>query len=620
MTDNDEITVDVSHLLELNEDTFDTHISIIDAIISVFQEDFSNTLRKSEVTVLLGDEEFPIQLNDLFYSLLLQISRLNIDFNYTFTKESFVFDTKNVNLIMANYFDYNIIEFSKVIHITYVTKHIGHSLEMLAHYAWQINLIKGNTVNIYDILKLSERNPEVNKILNFQVNETSQYSEIEESITANNTRLVEILENEETETCLTNMLPVSNMGQFQQVFVNIGLKPDLYEEIIPKPINTSFLRGMRDSTDFFINAVGARKALITNSSQVRKAGYLSRKLALLLLATTLDENVIDCGPRSLVPTNITSIKSGKRYVNRFYKVKEKEKNFKLITKENVNSLVNTPIFLASPITCNLSNDNKVCKTCYGKMADLNNFHIGLTSMLILGEQFIQMLLSSKHLLRVISEFIELPGKHFPKYFEIDKNNVTSILPCKIKVIDYFIDDFSNNKTITRLGLYSIKDELIEELKFDELEITLLSKFTTETDDDEILTEIKEGDDVFRLDIQNNGLSVPLKKLLTLIESGEEMNTRSSTSELVSDIIDLLEESKIRLSAFGVELMVRELARNPENIQEKSSEEDNIEFLRLTAAIIESPAASISLSFQEYNRLLEGKIFMKNKSSPLDVLF
>ena len=123
-----------------------------------------------------------------------------------------------------------------------------------------------------------------------------------------------------------------------------------------------------------------------------------------------------------------------------------------------------------------------------------------------------------------------------------------------------------------------------------------------------------------MDVQNNGLSVPLKKLLKLIESGAEMNIRATFSELVSDILELLDDSKIRLSAFGVELMVRELARNPDNLQEKSSEDGNIEFLRLTSAIIESPSASVALSFQEYNRLLEGKLFKKNMSSPLDVLF
>lgn len=620
MSTEDTITIDCNYLLTPDSNTINLQLELIDNIISIFHEDFSNKIRSSIVNVLLGEELFSIKLNDLFYSLILQLSRISTDFNYTFTKESFVFDVSDVNYVMSMYFDYNIDVFSEKTNINTITECIGFALEKLSKYAWEINLLLGNTVNIYDILKLAEANSEVMDILNFSVNESSQYSEIEESITANNTRLVEILENEHTETCITNLLPVSNMGQFQQVFVNIGLKPDLYEEIIPKPINTSFLRGMRNSTDFFINAVGARKALITNAGQVRNAGYLSRKLGLLLVGTDLATDVKDCGKRSLVTTNISTNKLSSRYINRFYKDSEKDKKFKLITKENAGNLVGKDIFLASPITCNLAKENKVCRTCYGKMADLNTFHIGLTSMLILGEQFIQMLLSSKHLLRVISEYVELPGKVFSKYFEIDKNSLTATVPCKIKITDYIIDDFSNNHMINKLELYSLEGKLLEELKFDELEISLLSKFLADIDDEDVLIEVKEGDDVFRMDVQNNGLSVPLKKLLKLIESGAEMNIRATFSELVSDILELLDDSKIRLSAFGVELMVRELARNPDNLQEKSSEDGNIEFLRLTSAIIESPSASVALSFQEYNRLLEGKLFKKNMSSPLDVLF
>ena len=142
----------------------------------------------------------------------------------------------------------------------------------------------------------------------------------------------------------------------------------------------------------------------------------------------------------------------------------------------------------------------------------------------------------------------------------------------------------------------------------------------EDDESQPILEVKSNEEVFKLELQNNGLGSALKRLLSLIESGKEMNLREDVSDLLLDILELLCDSEIRLSAVGAELIVRELARNPDNRQEKSYAKGNVEFLRLTSAIMESSSLGVSLSFQDYNKLLNGRIFHKTQSSPLDLIY
>ena len=138
---------------------------------------------------------------------------------------------------------------------------------------------------------------------------------------------------------------------------------------------------------------------MNTKTQVKTAGYLSRKLILLLIATQLSE-VEDCGYTSLLPVTIKDERTFNRYTLRNYKEDIKDVTFTTIAPEDKDKLLGKTIYVASPITCNLSNDNKVCKKCYGKLADINQYHAGLAPMLVLTEQIIQRLLSTKHLLQV----------------------------------------------------------------------------------------------------------------------------------------------------------------------------------------------------------------------------
>lgn len=384
--------VDLRFLNSTQQLRHETLIALEDAIADILAEgSFSLDLRNALVDVELSDEvAFKIPLNGLVFSLMLIPSRFAVE-DYKFSQNDFIFASANPKADIAKYFDESIQLAIGKAHIQTVTRWIEKSITNMARRTWNLSYLEGNTVNMYDLVHLANANPEVNELLNFQSNENSQFSEIEKSVELKTRRLIEILTKENNETCLHNMISTISEKQFQQVFVNISLKPDLYGDIIERPINTSFIRGMRDATDYFVNATGARKALVVNAREVRLAGYLSRKLALLLIATQLATDVDTCGTPHLLKMHIPTKEVAERFTNRFYKTSLKDKEFKYTAGKNTTAdLIGKTLYFASPATCNLQG-NKICRTCYGRLSDVNQFHIGLYSVLVLTEQITQML-------------------------------------------------------------------------------------------------------------------------------------------------------------------------------------------------------------------------------------
>ena len=609
--------INLDYLNQSADERLEGHKELIATLVEVFEEDFSKSNRTDMVEVEIGEDSFEMRLNDLFFSLLLMRSRF-FDDDYIFSVFDLVVDVTDPSKEMKLYYDYNIEDLDYPIEI--ITKLISYSLEEITRNAWHINHILGNSVNIYDLIHLSMENEEVNDILNFESNENAQFSEIEKSVEEKCNRLIEILRSDETDTCLKNMLNSVSEKQFQQTFVNISLKPDLHGKIISEPINTSFLRGMRNSVDFFINTTGARKALVVNSTTVRTAGYLSRKLALLLMTTKLTREVEDCGSTELLEINIENKDIAKQFANRYYKTSLKDKKFSYCRNSEVENMVGKTLHFASPITCKLNQENKVCKTCYGRNTKNMIFHIGLAAAIILSNPIIQKLLSSKHLLQVVTGMINLPEGLLD--FEIDKNELVATKDGKLMIQELVQDDLSDNVFATMMAYFNPKaedeDDSFVPINLGDLELTMTEDALSKLNKIDMELEYKEGDTLFRLDLDNNELSAPLKKVLKIIESGAQMNERSTPAQLVEDLNKLLIESKITKGSLATEMIVRELSRNPHAIDERATE--GSEFIRLTSAILHSGSASVALAFEQHHRLLEGPLFDKTEDSMLDYLF
>jgi hypothetical protein len=140
--------------------------------------------------------------------------------------------------------------------------------------------------------------------------------------------------------------------------------------------------------------------------------------------------------------------------------------------------------------------------------------------------------------------------------------------------------------------------------------------------------IEDEDEVFLIQVENSELVTPLKKLTKLLESDDELNFKSPDVAkdyhmIIREMIDLLNQAGISSSSNALELIIREMIRNVEDIQERPvdfSNRDSYKMLKLTSAILHHPSAAITLSFERLTYVLENNLFKKNAPSLIDGLY
>lgn len=350
-------------------------------------------------------------------------------------------------------------------------------------------------------------------------------------------------------------------------------------------------------------------------SQVRNAGYLSRKLSLLNITANLDREVEDCGSTDYLEIDVETKDVAKRFTNRFYKLKHTDKKLKEV-RTNTDELIGKKILFRSTTKCRLT-DGNFCKTCYGHLADINQFHVGLIVSLLLGNQIIQRLLSSKHLLQVSADKIELPDG-MDEFFDIDKNIMIAKKPFKLTINEYSDDENAYIPSVSKFTVYS--EDMEEPLEFDCIDMEIFDEIIKDNLDESKSVNLLEGEEVFKFTVENNEISAPLKKLLNLIENEKELNSKESIEELVLSIIELLDQSGIRISATGIEIIVKGLSRDPNNYLEDPKNFNDVYFLRLTNAIINSRSLAVSLAFERLKQQVETNAFDKFGSSVIDGAF
>ena len=88
---------------------------------------------------------------------------------------------------------------------------------------------------------------------------------------------------------------------------------------------------------------------------------------------------------------------------------------------------------------------------------------------------------------------------------------------------------------------------------------------------------------------------------------------------------LLEESKININAVHVEVILKNLIRNSNNLLEpinfKSDEVDDMKILRVSSAILHSNSVALGISFERImNQILDPDFYKKDGISRLDALY
>jgi hypothetical protein len=415
-----------------------------------------------------------------------------------------------------------------------------------------------------------------------------------------------------------------NRDQMRQAFVNIGVKPGLMDgELMPEPIDTSFVRGMRGVEDFYICAVGSRKALTTNYKQVKTSGYLSRKLVLLVANHVVDPNLEDCGTghgvQLVVQSEDHASRLGGRYVSTLV-----NPDWHLSTVEEMRSMIEQEIFLRSPITC--AGKNGICHKCYGELARANSsIHAGIYGVLVISEQITQRLLSSKHLLKARPTKIHWPDE-MQVHFSVERAAIiaeSSIDKVYVRSDDVEIDE-DEERMATSVFYYKIAGKHGRTKVTTPVPIYLDEDTweSTESDDGEIsVTPIQESA-VFHVPVANTDLSEALHSIFNLIERDEV----TSYHDAYARLLGFLGKSELRTPSVHAEIILRAMVRSTADVMARPDFSDGPDeppyvVLKLTPAILNSPSVTNSLAFERVKAQLTGtEILRKNTPGVLDALF
>lgn len=626
-------------------------------------DDYNN--RKKSIIVKLDEKEHKMKLSKLLVNMILW--KPFVTFKESLT-EDFIFDTSTINVnTIASYLDKVIKKFIRTDNQLTLNFVLADIIKELGYFSLDFNPIIGNTISLYDKIQLARRNERYNELIHtsYEGTNLSTY-DIEVDLKEKTKELIDILSTEDN--CYKDYILSKegiNTNQLTQAEINIGPKPDLLGKVFPKIVDTNFLvDGMKLVSDYYINCNGGRKALIINSSQVKKAGYTMRKLAILTVNTLLDDEIEDCGSTNYINILMDSKETIDRYDKRFYVVKLKNGKTKLKcldSETDYERVLGKTLKFRSSITC-CCETGKICKTCYGKLSDINNdIHVGILGIEYLTSKLTQLLLSAKHLLKTNSTKLEWQ-ELFLALFNVNSNIITLNTTEELENIDSYQimineedihddedgfdeddDDVDGGDNLILISKYIENFTIIKKNKKgqDELypmvsptklylspyfENFIRNKANKDEEEGNYYFSVKyldEEESLFYIEIDNKELSVTLNNILKLVDNNEHLGC-TTLDEITTKFISLLNESGFIISAIHVENIIRELVRSKDDKLHRpdfSQENPEYRFLRLTDANINKPSLLDGFAFEQIKKQLYDPItYTKNEPSLYDDLF
>lgn len=521
---------------------------------------------------------------------------------------------------------------------------IFHAYNDITKFAQKEALLKkGPTVSIKDILDIGKRRPEFMETLNFtHAEKTAHIENIQDKIKVqdeNARRSLEIMMNDEENQFKHLVLSGGgvNTNQLAEVINVVGYKPDILGRVVPQPVDSSFLRGLKTVYDYYTDAQGGRKALITSKMQVKQSGYLNRKISVM----TEDARVVKdhvCNTKNYLKVKIENEKMLKMFVDRYYNINGEDK---LLTKDDKH-LIGSTLNFRSPVFCACEGD-KVCEKCYGKLSNVNkNANIGTLANLIFTEPITQGLLSSKHLLKVKVDFKF--SKEFLDYLSLDGEIVIPFDRDRKFIIDredfHIREDNNFNKYRTKV-LYTEgkkKGELIRiesptYLVLPDIAIYDINDYYNHDEDryEISMSMLKEVDYLFKVTIKNTGIADPLLSIKDGLDKNFMMKEKHeyNVNSFLQELFELVVKSGVYVMAVHLEVIVRCMMEVYGDRVKELSERELQPILDYTIrnindAIYFSPSPVKSLMYQNTAKQLMtdsfNNNFGKNGDSEFDRLF
>lgn len=185
--------------------------------------------------------------------------------------------------------------------------------------------------------------------------------------------------------------------QLARITGAIGYIANDMNVILTNPLTSNLIDGL-DPTTFFYAAMGARKGLVDKDESTPKSGYLERSLVMNLSPVEIAEE--NCESKFGLVINILSKTHAESLIDRYYTtydptlvaksgIVKVNSNWRLFTKDDVESSVGKSYAFRSPITCQ-TKDFKICKHCFGN--HIQTPYIGIVTGQSLAERLTQLTL------------------------------------------------------------------------------------------------------------------------------------------------------------------------------------------------------------------------------------
>ena len=623
-------TIKLRSLIELSTKEYDNYVSdFLDKLVKDYRSNIRpytyDNIEKIKDSIFLKDKIIEIDCDGVLYemtngnflSALLIFSILN-DLNNDGIEiedlNDYIFDPSNPE-------DFNCILdliYNDFIEVEGIKNRLFNIISNLAKVSARFT---SGTISLRDICILKKNDKEFNDMLHFSVNENESFASMIKQIKGNLSKMENKLKTKDT--CYRPLITSGagfNMKQASQVFNLIGPKPDIFGNLHDKAILTNFVNGLRNETDFFINADNCRKALVTNYTAVKDSGYLTRILSMLCLDTKLS----DCEKCDTIPENYLKVNIFNEDVLKKYKHRNMWDGEKLVKVGMNRDLIGKVISVASPMTCSCKDG--ICKTCYGELyktissktlkdGTVIKENIGMIAVLLLTERLTQSLLSTKHLLEASTDEIEW-SDDVTSLFDIITNKV--ILKEDISYSDIIITDYDNEK--------------INKIKVDDNEIELTVPFEINEDCYKIeMDNLESGtykivledpdsepsDVIFSFTVRNKELSEPLNNIKDLLNTNA-IKERDINGN-INYMLYLLDKVGFKISSEHIETIMSELV----SVTDKSvfsKPHPNYEMVRASEKVLGDSVIKSLLFERLESQLLKIETYEKeNKSSLLDFL-
>jgi hypothetical protein len=239
-----------------------------------------------------------------------------------------------------------------------------------------------------------------------KINEMWSTAQVEKYINVHNEEIMKLLGERGglKNDALLSYQRIGQLSAFQvpQTLYCFGIRTDINDNIVKKPVKGNVVDGLRDAVEFAVESLSAKKSKYYNRNSVANSQYFNRQMQLVSISL---EHVYDgdCGTTQTVSFNITET-NYKQCVGKYI---VEDGKLVLLNKSNLKNYIGKEVHLRSPLTCKYRKG--VCEVCGGRIySNINRkLNVGYLSAIHLVSPVTQKILSAKHLIRTSSIIYEL---------------------------------------------------------------------------------------------------------------------------------------------------------------------------------------------------------------------